>query len=184
MSAARTIALAATLATLAGLARIPFAALPNVQPASALIILAGAAFGWRVGLLTGALVPLVSNAFLGHGPWTIAQMAAWGGMGAGAALLGRTPSRWLLVVYGVLAGLLYGVLLDTWLWSLVARPLSWSTYTVILARGVPFNVAHAVANGVILAAVGPRLILLLSRAHERRRVVAFDEAVSAASGTT
>lgn len=173
MNATRTIALAAALGTLAGLARVPFAALPSVQPASALVILAGAAFGWRVGLLTGVLVPLVSNALLGHGPWTLFQMLGWGAMGAGAVVLGRRPRRIPLVAYSAVAGLAFGVLMDTWLWLAGVRPLALHTLVPVLARGLPFNIAHAVGNGVILWVVGPRLATLLRRAHVRRIVVPF-----------
>lgn len=173
MNPARTIALAATLGTLAGLARVPFAAIPNVQPASALVILAGAAFGWRVGALTGAVVPLISNAFLGHGPWTPFQMLAWAGMGAGAALLGWRAGRWRLVAYGAGAGLAYGLAMNLWLWGFAVRPLALHTLVPVLVRSLPFDVAHALGNAIILAAVGPRLLTLYERARLRRTVEPF-----------
>lgn len=171
----RSIALAATIGTLAALSRIPFAAIPNVQPASALIILAGAVLGWRVGILAGATVPLVSNALLGHGPWTLFQMLGWAGMGAGAHLLGRSPSRVALAVYGVLAGLAYGVMMDAWVWLVGVRPLAVHTLLPVLAKGSVFNLAHAGGNAAILWIVGPRLATLFGRARDRRRVLPFDE---------
>jgi energy-coupling factor transport system substrate-specific component len=171
----RTVALAATLGTLAALSRVPFAAIPNVQPASALVVLAGATLGAPVGALAGGLVPLVSNAFLGHGPWTLFQAIGWAGMGAGAALLARRPTRWVLAAYGALAGLAFGAFTDVWVWLAGVRPLELRTLLPVLARGLPFNLAHAAGNAVILAAVGPRLVTLLERADAKRRVVRIDE---------
>ncbi len=168
------------MGTLAALSRIPFAPIPNVQPASALIILAGAVFGWRVGALSGTVLPLLSNTVLGHGPWTLFQILGWAGMGVGASLLGREPKRWLLVGYGVIAGLAYGVLMDGWIWLASVRPLAWHTLLGVLAQGVPFNVAHAAGNGIILAAIGPRLATLMRRAELRRRVEPYDLETTAA----
>lgn len=176
MSRVRHVALGATVGTLAALSRIPFAVIPNVQPASALVILAGAVLGWRVGLLAGVTVPLVSNAVLGHGPWTLFQAIGWGGMGALAHLLGSRPRRSVLAAFGALAGLAYGVLMDGWVWLAGVRPLEVRTLLPVLLRGLPFNVAHAAGNAVILWLVGPRLAMLLRRARDQRRVVAFEEA--------
>lgn len=169
------VALAATIGTLAALSRIPFAVLPSVQPASALVILAGAVLGARVGGLAGITVPLVSNAVLGHGPWSLFQALGWGGMGAGAALLGARARRWQLAAYGALAGLGFGVLMDAWVWLVGVRPLAWHTLLPVLARGAPFTLAHAAGNAAILWIVGPRLATLFRRARDRRRVLAFEE---------
>jgi energy-coupling factor transport system substrate-specific component len=170
------VALGATIGTLAALSRIPFAVIPNVQPASALVILAGAVLGARVGVLAGVVVPLVSNALLGHGPWSLFQAIGWGGMGAGAALLGARPRRWLLAAYGALAGLAFGVLMDAWVWLAGVRPLALRTLLPVLVRGIPFNLAHAAGNAAILWLVGPRLATLLRRARDRRRVTSFEDA--------
>lgn len=167
-------ALGATIGTLAALSRIPFAVVPSVQPASALVILAGAVLGARVGILAGVVVPLVSNAFLGHGPWSLFQALGWAGMGAGAHLLGDRPRRWLLAAYGALAGLAFGVLMDTWVWLAGVRPLRLHTLLPVLLRGVPFNLAHAAGNAAILWLVGPRLATLFRRARDRRRVKPFE----------
>jgi energy-coupling factor transport system substrate-specific component len=167
------VALGATIGTLAALSRIPFAVVPNVQPASALVILAGAVLGARVGGLAGVTVPLVSNAVLGHGSWSLFQAIGWGGMGVTASLLSDHPRRWLLAAFGALAGLAYGVLMDAWVWLAGVRPLTLHTLLPVLARGIPFNLAHAAGNAVILWLVGPRLATLLRRARDRRRVREF-----------
>jgi len=76
------------LATLAILGRVVMMPIPNFQPATALIVLAGFFFGRNAGLLCGMLVAFMSNVFLGQGPWTPWQMLAWGLVGYGAGILG------------------------------------------------------------------------------------------------
>jgi energy-coupling factor transport system substrate-specific component len=86
------------LAALATIGRMLTMPLPNFQPSTALIILAGIYFGRNSGLMCGLLVAFVSNLFLGQGTWTLWQMLAWGGLGycAGAFFhrgLHRDPHR-------------------------------------------------------------------------------------------
>ena len=72
------ISLIAALSGLAALGRIPFAAVPSVQPTTFIVIVSGAVFGSGVGMLVGVFAAFVSNIFLGHGPWSLFQMLAWG----------------------------------------------------------------------------------------------------------
>ena len=75
---AKEIALVAMLGTISAAVRIPFAAIPNVQPCTFIIICSGYIFGPLAGFMVGAVTALVSNLFLGQGPWTPYQMLAWG----------------------------------------------------------------------------------------------------------
>src|SRR5437588_9703926 len=89
---ARVVALVATMAALAVIGRIAFAALPNVKPSTDIVLISGYALGAGPGFVVGALTGLVSNFFFGQGPWTVWQMAAWAGagvLGAGLARLTR-----------------------------------------------------------------------------------------------
>ena len=78
---ARVLALVAALAALAVVGRLAFAAFPNVKPTTDIVLLAGYALGGAPGFMVGAITPVVSNVFMGHGPWTPWQMAAWGRRG-------------------------------------------------------------------------------------------------------
>ena len=82
---ARVLALVAALAALAVVGRLAFAAFPNVKPTTDIVLLAGYALGGAPGFAVGAITPVVSNVFMGQGPWTPWQMAAWGGVGIGGA---------------------------------------------------------------------------------------------------
>ena len=93
---ARVIALVATLAALAALGRIAFAPLPNVKPTTDIVLISGYVLGGAPGFAVGAVAALASNLFFGQGPWTPWQMAAWGGVGVGGAVLARvagSPAR-------------------------------------------------------------------------------------------
>ncbi|WDC84309.1 ECF transporter S component [Caloramator sp. mosi_1] len=77
----KEIGVIATLGAIAGVFRIPFGAIPNVQPTTFIVAVSGNVFGPFVGFLVGNVAAFVSNIFLGHGPWTIWQMFAWGLVG-------------------------------------------------------------------------------------------------------
>jgi len=89
----KEIALISMLATMSAVLRIPFGAIPSFQPCTFLIICSGYVFGPVSGFMVGAMTPLISNFFLGQGPWTLYQMLAWGLIGCGAGYLGRFMRR-------------------------------------------------------------------------------------------
>ena len=78
----RVLALVATLAAMAALGRVAFAALPNVKPTTDIVLIAGYVLGGAPGFMVGAVAALASNLFFGQGPWTPWQMVGWGGVGA------------------------------------------------------------------------------------------------------
>src|SRR4051794_41642789 len=100
---ARVLALVAALAALGAIGRVAFAAFPNVKPTTDIILFSGYALGGPPGFAVGAVAALVSNVFLGQGPWTPWQIAAWGVVGLGGAAVGRLvrgrhPDRLLLAL--------------------------------------------------------------------------------------
>jgi len=90
----QVVALVAALAALAVAGRIALSPIPNVVPTTDIVLLSGYALGGAPGFAVGALAGLVSNFWLGQGPWTPWQMAGWGMtglLGAGlAAATGRS----------------------------------------------------------------------------------------------
>ena len=97
----KELALVATMAALSALGRDAFAALPDVKPITAMVLICGYSFGAGPGFAIGAVGALTSNILLGQGSWTPWQMLAWGVVGVGGALLGRLLGRELI---GMLAG--------------------------------------------------------------------------------
>jgi energy-coupling factor transport system substrate-specific component len=167
--AAREVTLVATLAAVAAAGRVLLAAVPGVQPVTVIAVAAGAALGARAGFATGALAALVSNLFLGQGPWTPWQMLGWGACGlAGAALRSLIRQRVAFAAVCFLLGFAFSSLMDLWLW-VSFFPHTWEALTVVYARGVWFSAAHAIGNVAIALAVGPELRRLLERYGRRLR---------------
>ena len=171
---ARIVALVAALAALAVVGRLAFAAIPNVKPTTDIVLFAGVALGAVPGFAVGALAALVSNIFLGQGPWTAWQMVGWGGVGvAGAGLakvygereIGRVP---LAIACGV-AGLAFGALLDLYQTTLAARQ-DLPTYLAVSGTSLPYNLAHAIGNVVFCLLIGPAFIRALRRYRRRFEV--------------
>ncbi|HOB12416.1 MAG TPA: ECF transporter S component, partial [Syntrophomonadaceae bacterium] len=149
------ISVTATLAALASLGRILFAAVASVQPATFLVLLSGYVFGSRTGFIVGTMAGLISNFFLGHGPWTLWQMIAWGICGIIGGVLGQNKSQLVLMPFLVVsagAGYFFGLFMNTWHWLNFVYPLNWQTLVSIWASSFIFDTMHAVGN-VIFAIV-------------------------------
>lgn len=164
---AKELALIATLGGAAAAGRVLFAAIPGVQPVTITAIIAGAALGVRAGVGVGMLAAFASNFFLVQGPWTPYQMLAWGACGAlGALLAPLLRRRSVLVVVSFVLGLAFSGFMDVWEWF-VFWPHDWRTFTLVIGRGIPFDVAHAVGNVVLVLVAGPELRRLLERYARR-----------------
>jgi energy-coupling factor transport system substrate-specific component len=165
----RELAVVATLAAAAAAGRVLFAAIPGVQPVTVIAIVAGAALGARAGAATGALAAFASNFFLGQGIWTPQQMLGWGACGVvGALLAPLVRNRYALAAVAAVLGLAFSASMDVWLWW-GFFPHTPGALAAVLARGLWFDVAHAVGNVVIALAAGPELRRLLDRYRIRLR---------------
>jgi energy-coupling factor transport system ATP-binding protein len=130
----KEIALVAMLGTISAAARIPFAAIPNVQPCTFLIICSGYVFGPVAGFMVGAITALVSNFFLGQGPWTPFQMLAWGLAGISAAYLRRlAPGRINFDIVRHHLGLCVRLDNENLVLGLTGYPLTWKTFLIYQA---------------------------------------------------
>jgi prenyltransferase beta subunit len=171
---ARIVALVATMAALAVVGRLAFAAIPNVKPTTDIVLFAGYALGAVPGFAVGAVTALVSNVFLSQGPWTPWQMVGWGTVGLAGALLARVlrdrePGRLALAAVCGLAGLAFGAWMDLYQLTLAARQ-DLDTYLAISTTSLPYNVAHAIGNVVFCLLIGPIFIRALRRYRRRLQV--------------
>ena len=150
------------LAALAVLGRVVTMPIPNFQPATALIVLAGLFFGKHAGLLCGMLVALVSNMFMGQGPWTLWQMLAWGLVGFFSGVLGDLIKekdtfglvfQIVVIAYGTIASLLFGVFQDLQFFIAFTWEASWSGLVATLVMGLPLNLIHAASTLIFLLLV-------------------------------
>jgi energy-coupling factor transport system substrate-specific component len=166
----REVALVATLGAVAAAGRVLFAPIPSVQPVTVICLVTGAALGPPAGLAVGPLAALLSNSFLGQGPWTPPQMALWGAAGLTGALLRPVCRRPVgLAVIAVAWGLCFGWAMNLWYLAAFGPEVSWAALTLAGGRSLPFDLAHAVGNAIIALAAGPALLRLLGRYAGRVR---------------
>jgi prenyltransferase beta subunit len=171
---ARVLAVVASLAALAVVGRLAFAAIPNVKPTTDIVLFAGYALGAIPGFAVGAVTAIVSNIFLSQGPWTVWQMAGWGAVGVGGALLarvlhGREPNRFVLAAVCGVAGLVFGAWMDVYQWTFAARQ-DLDSYIAVAGTSLPYNVAHAAGNVVFCLLIGPAFLRALARYRRRLEV--------------
>jgi energy-coupling factor transport system substrate-specific component len=171
---AKLIALIATLAALAALGRDAFAAVPDVKPITAIVLVSGLAFGARPGFAVGAIAALSSNVLLGEGPWTPWQMLGWGlvgvlGAGLGRALGRREPHPLLLALACAGAAEVFNLIVDVYTWTGTGNR-SLAGFALVLGQAVPFDLTHVLASFVFGLAFGPVLLRMLVRVRARLQV--------------
>lgn len=174
---ARELALVATMAALAAASRVAFAFIPSFKPITAVIMVAGIAFGAETGFLTGALAAFASNFFFGQGPWTPWQMMAYGtgGLIAGT-VFHRRPSSWkpqALAPFGFACiALVVGPLLDCCTLFTTGTVITWQFALAVFAAGLPSNLTHATACALTLLLVGRPLLGKLARLQTKYGLLA------------
>lgn len=150
-----------------------------------LLVLAGRVYGPGFGFVLGATT-LLSSALLtgGVGPWLPFQMMASAWVGLGAGLLPRCRGKVemaLLVGYGALAGLAYGLVMNFSFWPFTVgleNQLSYVPGAAVLEnlhRFVIFSVTtslgwdlgRALTNAVAILLVGPAVLSALRRIARR-----------------
>lgn len=176
----KELAVVATLGAVAAAGRVVFAPVPSVQPVTVICLVAGASLGVRAGLAVGPVAALISNGFLGHGPWTPAQMALWAAAGLTGAALGAACRRpWALASVAAAWGFAFGWAMNLWTLAVFGPEVSWAAFALSSGRSLPFEVAHAAGNAIIALVAGPALARLLARYAARIRVEAPGEGLPA-----
>ncbi|MDO8537819.1 MAG: ECF transporter S component [archaeon] len=168
-SSSKEIALIAMLSALSALSRVSFAFIPSVKPSSFIIISSGLVFGPIAGFIIGLSTPIVSNFFLGQGPWTLFQAIAWGLMGASAALIGKFSKK-KLIIFGFIWGMAYGWILNLWFWAGFVFPLNLTTFIIANLNSLPFDILHAITNALLFAFFGEKVNVVLERFKQRFNV--------------
>ena len=183
---AKTVAVLGVLAAAGGALRVLGGGTAGLEPMFFLLVLAGRVLGRGMGFVLGALAVLV-GAFLtgGVGPWAPFQMIAAGWVGFGAGSLPRADGRLervMLAGYGLVAGLLFGLVMNLWFWPFLASGAPAGTAFVAgdpvlanLARYVAFYLATSLGwdlpRGVltaVLVMVAGRPVLASLRRGTRR----------------
>lgn len=171
------VALIAAMASLAAVARLPFAALMSVQPTAFMAMITGYVFGARAGFLVGAIAVLVSNFFVGQGPWTPWQMFCMGISGASASLLAARQSRFNIKTLALFCGFwgyLYGWIMNIWHWTGFVYPLNWNTFLAIYMASLWFDTFRAAGNVMFTVLLGNSFYHILVRFRKKLIVQHID----------
>lgn len=146
--------------------RILLDPIPNVQPVTVLVLLAGAYYGAPRALALAATIALASNViFLGHGPWTLFQAIGWGAIG----LVGANLSNHIIVSGRIRIGLLAIIaaasgLAFNWFVSLsILFEADSSMLVPYLLNGLVFDLYHAAGNVVFVAWMASPLGEMMAR---------------------
>jgi energy-coupling factor transport system substrate-specific component len=166
-------------------------ALGGASPIFLLIVLVGYAYRATHGFLLGALTLLVSALVTGGvGPWLPYQMLGAGWMGLTAGWLPSLRHRprvelGVLAGFGLLWGLLYGLILNLWFWPFLSPATTAGGSEVLWRPGLSlgeglaryarfylltslvYDLARGVATAGLLLALGRPLLAVLRR-YERR----------------
>jgi energy-coupling factor transport system substrate-specific component len=153
-----------------------------------IVVLAGAAFGPRFGLLLGICGMAVSAVVTGGiGPWLPFQMLALGAMGAGAGAVDPLVRRFglraevvALAVYGWVWGFAYGAIMNLWSWPFLQGdgPTQWQPglgigptlrhyWAYYVATSFAWDAAGALFNALLILLTGTALLPSLRRFAHR-----------------
>ncbi|MBQ3285137.1 MAG: ECF transporter S component [Ruminococcus sp.] len=126
--------------------------IPLFKPITAICVMTAVYLGAEAGFLCGSMSVLISNIYFGQGPWTPFQMLGFGLIGLFAGYLSKVlmRSRWLMLLYGVIAGVAYSFIMDIWTVLWYAGGFDLKLYTAAIVSAIPFTLLYAVSNVVFL----------------------------------
>ena len=151
-STAKELITLAVLVAVSAAGRFAFAWVPGFKPVTAITVIAAMYLGREAGFVVGALSAVVSNFYFGQGPWTPFQMFAWGFLGFLAGVLAQPLNRqkiWMCL-YGVLAGVLFSLIMDVWSTLWADGGFNLSRYLAACISALPFTIEYAVSNVIFL----------------------------------
>lgn len=167
-----------------GRAAFSIVPLPNFKPVTAIIIVAGIAFGPEAGYFTGALAAILSNFLFGQGPWTPWQMFSWGMIGflsglfykagffgkvgtSGVDDAGRRKKPVRLCIFGLFAGFLFGWIMNLYHIIGYVSPITWTAILATYASSFIFDISHGICTALIIWLAGELWIRKLLRIKKK-----------------
>ncbi|MGE5327930.1 MAG: ECF transporter S component [Deltaproteobacteria bacterium] len=169
----KQIALISIMSALGALGRIPFAAIPNVQPTTFIVIVTGYSMGPLAGFVTGVLSAGISNFFLGQGPWTPWQMIDWGFAGVTAGLAGKIKIGFNKPAFAIFCGVwgfLFGWIMNFWTWYSYTSPHSLKGYLILCASSFWFDTLHGAGNIIFAWLFGAEFVNIVTRFQRKMSI--------------
>lgn len=161
--------------------RVLLEPLPNVQPVTVIVLLAGIYYGAPRALALAGIIALVSNvAVLGHGPWTLFQVVGWGTVGlAGALFADRLLKDGELQLHRVAAlAMISGIAFNWIVSSSILLKTDVSMLAPYLLNGLLYDLYHAVGNLVFVAWLAAPLGEIMLRHRVKPSAEAVSEVVT------
>jgi energy-coupling factor transport system substrate-specific component len=181
----KALAMLGVLTALGAAVRPLGAGTAGIETSFFLLVVAGRVFGPGFGFVLGSTTLFVSALLTGGvGPWLPFQMLAASWVGLGAGLLPPMRGRQeivLLAVYGAIAALLFGLLMNLWFWPFVLGEATAISYLpgasvfenlhrlllYTLATSMGWDIMRAITNVVLIVALGPAVLAVLRRTARR-----------------
>ena len=165
MSSGSDLILLILLGAFAVSGRVLLDPIPNVQPVTVIVLLAGIHFGAPRAIALAAAVALCSNVLLGHGLWSLYQAVGWSAVGvAGAALSNRLYVDGRMAIRALAAVAAVSAFAFDWIVSLSAlHSLSSEVFLIYLMAGIPYDLLHAAGNVVFVAWLANPLSEIMTR---------------------
>lgn len=126
--------------------------IPLFNPIACITILTAINLGSESGFLVGSMSILLSNFFYGQGPYTPFQMFAFGFIGYVAGLIGDKLKKnyFLLIVYCIIAGVLYSNIMDIWTVLWYNDTFDFGLYLKALYTAIPFTILYVSSNLIFI----------------------------------
>lgn len=177
---AREIMVISVLAAIGVAGRAAFFMLPNFKPVAAIVIISGISFGGEAGFLVACMIMLVSNMFMGQGPWTPWQMFAYGVIGFLAGILFRKgilkPKKLSICIYGFFSVIfVFGGIMNP---ASILMSYGYITKSSLLAyyiSGLPVDLVHATSTAIFLWLLSGPMLDKLERIKKKYGLIESGE---------
>jgi energy-coupling factor transport system substrate-specific component len=165
MSSGSDLILLILLGAFAVSGRVLLDPIPNVQPVTVIVLLAGIHFGTPRVVALAVAVALCSNVLLGHGLWSLYQAIGWSAVGiVGATLSNRLYVDGRIAIYALTVLAAVSAFAFDWIVSLSAlHSLSSEVFLVYLTAGIPYDLLHAAGNVAFVAWLANPLSEIMTR---------------------
>lgn len=126
--------------------------IPFFKPVTALTTITAIYLGGEAGFAVGAFSALISNFYFSQGPWTPFQMLAWGliGLAAGALSEFLKKSKILLLIFGVLSGIAFSMVMDIWTVLWYNDGFDIALYLSAMVTALPHTILYSISNFMFL----------------------------------
>ena len=169
---AREIMVISVLAAIGVAGRAAFFWFPSFKPVAAVVILTGVSFGGEAGFLVGCMIMIVSNMFMGQGPWTPWQMFSYGVIGFLAGILFQKgilkAKKWQLCLYGFLSVIfIFGGIMNPASILMSYGYITKETLIVYYISGLPVDLVQAISTVFFLFFMSRPLLEKLERIKKK-----------------